>query len=130
MGLMRLFSTGKSDSEKSRDTIQWISLENKEQLEEILKRSTDIPQVIFKNSTTCGISGMARRSFESHNSTCENKAEFHLLHIQHNRELSHEIASRLGIRHESPQVLIIKNGRVVHHASHGLISGISLSEWI
>ncbi len=130
MGLKRFFSTGKTTSEKRRDTIPWIPLEKEEQLEEILNRSSTIPQVIFKNSTTCGISGMARRAFESNNSSQVDKVGFYLLHIQYNRELSNEIAYRLGIRHESPQILVIKDGRVVHHDSHGQISGISLSEWI
>ncbi|NER11089.1 bacillithiol system redox-active protein YtxJ [Muriicola jejuensis] len=125
-----LFKSGNDSSEGSRKEFNWIPLEEEDQLEKITKRSATVPQVIFKNSTTCGISGIVRRTFETQHASVEGKADMYLLHIQHQRQLSSEVSRLFGIRHESPQLLIIKNGKVVHHTSHGQISYTDLSDWV
>ncbi len=130
MGLRSLFKSGNDSSEGSRREVNWIPLEEDGQLEEIIQRSETVPQVVCKNSTTCGISGMVRRTFETQHASAEGKADLYLLHIQHHRQLSSEVSGLFGIRHESPQLLIIKNGQVVHHASHGQISYTDLSDWV
>ncbi len=130
MGFRSLFNSGKGSSETDRKGVRWIPLERKEQLKGITGRSDEVLQVIFKNSLTCGVSGMVRRSFETNLSIPEGKADLHMLHIQDNRELSDEVSRAFEIRHESPQLLLIKNGKVVHHASHGQISFVDLTEWV
>jgi bacillithiol system protein YtxJ len=73
---------------------------------------------------------MALRSFEAQYNLISEQADLYMLHIQHNRPLSNEIAQRFQVRHESPQLLIIKNGSVVKEASHGAISEVSIEKYL
>jgi len=73
--------------------------------------------VIFKHSTSCAISMMAKRKFESSWET-ESKISVYYLDLIRYRNISNEIAIRYDVRHESPQVLAIVNGKCIYHASH------------
>ncbi|QBA64353.1 bacillithiol system redox-active protein YtxJ [Muriicola soli] len=130
---MGVFNWWKGTDEKESeqlDKAKWNPLETESQLEEIIHRSGERTQIIFKNSTSCGISGMVKRSFEANYPLRPGQAELHLLHVQYNRELSHAIAREFEVRHESPQLLVIKNGNVVKHASHGSINDVSLEDYL
>ena len=81
-------------------------------LEQLLSRSHNAPVILFKHSSTCPISSAAYRQMS------QVEADVSLVVVQRARDLSNEIASRTGIRHESPQVIILKNGEVVWSASH------------
>ncbi|MGM9988870.1 MAG: bacillithiol system redox-active protein YtxJ [Bacillaceae bacterium] len=82
--------------------------------------------IIFKHSVTCDISAMAYDAFHSFMETCQVPA--YMLFVQDSRELSNEIASHYGIKHESPQVLLVKDGKVVWHTSHWNIKEEALKE--
>lgn len=82
------------------------------ELEDLLVRSNEQPVILFKHSTTCPISARARREMEKVN------AEVALVVVQHARALSNEVAARTGIKHESPQVFVVRNGSPAWHASH------------
>jgi bacillithiol system protein YtxJ len=128
MGLFDLFKKNETVSTDKKSRIAWIPLISAEQLDTLVSKSGKRPQLIFKNSTTCGISSMALRSFEARYDLNTEQADLYMLHIQHNRPLSNEIAQRFRVRHESPQLLIIKNGSVVKEASHGAIAGVSIEK--
>jgi len=81
-------------------------------LEQLLARSKDVPVILFKHSTTCPISGAAYEQMS------KVKADVSLVVVQRAREVSNEIATRTGIRHESPQAIIFRNGHAVWNASH------------
>ena len=81
-------------------------------LESLFTLSHSQPVIIFKHSTTCPISSAAHRQMSRVG------AEVSLVVVQSARDVSNEIASRTGIRHESPQVIVLKNGEVVWSASH------------
>ena len=130
MGLFNLFKSGEEFSTRSDKGLEWVLLETEEEFEKLKMRSAERPQIIFKNSTACGISGMVLRSFESQYSSARKEADLHLLHIQYNRELSNLVSRSLGIRHESPQLLILRGGEVVAHASHSGITNIDLEEYL
>lgn len=130
MGLFDLFKKQETSSESKQGGVQWSSLSSEEDLDKLIDRSSGKPQCIFKNSTSCGISSMVLRSFEAQYDLNPEQADFYLLHIQHNRPLSNEIAQRFNIRHESPQLLIIKNGQVVRNASHGAITEVSIAQYL
>lgn len=83
-----------------------------EALEQALARSNDAPVVLFKHSTTCPISSAAYRQMS------QVKVDVSLVIVQSAREVSGEIASRTGIRHESPQAIVVRNGEAVWSASH------------
>jgi len=130
MGLFDLFKRNETASTEKKSRIPWIPLISADELDTLVSRSIKRPQLIFKNSTSCGISSMALRSFEAQYDLDSEQADLYMLHIQHNRPLSNEIAQRFQIRHESPQLLIIKNGSVVKDASHGAISEVSIEKYL
>ncbi|MEO6917044.1 MAG: bacillithiol system redox-active protein YtxJ [Chitinophagaceae bacterium] len=99
--------------------MNWINLTTKEQLEQIREKSTEKPQVIFKHSTRCSISSMAKSRLERGNQP--EGMDFYYLDLIAQRELSSTVAEDFAVSHESPQILIIKNGNCVYDASHSAI---------
>lgn len=95
---------------------------SKQGLEELIKRSNKEPVVIFKHSTTCPISAGAYSELTRLN------GDVALIEVQNARELSREIAALTGINHESPQVIILRQGQAVWHASHWTITAEKITE--
>lgn len=83
------------------------------ELDELFTQSANNPVILFKHSLTCPISHAAYE--EMSNLT---KEEVSLVIIQDARPLSSEIETRTGIRHESPQVFVVSDGKIAWHASH------------
>ncbi len=93
-----------------------------ESLEKLITSSEQQPIVIFKHSTTCPISAAAYAEMEQF------EGEVALVEVQTARELSQAIERRTGISHESPQVLILSNGKVVWNASHWRIKAEAVAK--
>ena len=87
------------------------------ELDEAVRHSYDRPIVIFKHSATCGTSAMAFEEMEEL-IALEPAAEVFVVAIPFGRAVSNEIARRFGVRHESPQVLVVRDGGIAWHASH------------
>ncbi|MFZ2284800.1 MAG: bacillithiol system redox-active protein YtxJ [Lutibacter sp.] len=121
MGLFDNFlkSAGK---EESSIKIKWLPLNDKSQLEDIIKISSDKPVLIFKHSTRCGISRMVLKNFESDYDIPETEMDLYFLDLLNYRSLSQDISAKFSVRHQSPQVLVIKNGEVIYNDSHYYIS--------
>ncbi len=131
MGIFNnLFSSKNTNSEEQKDQLTWIPLTSVDQLIEIEQNSCKRPQIIFKHSTTCGISSMVLRSFRSTYFLEENQADLYFLDLQRYREVSNEVANKFQVYHQSPQLLIIKSGIAVAHESHGGITSLNLSSYI
>lgn len=96
-----------------------MDLTSGSQLDLLDESSKTRPMLIFKHSTTCSISRTAldrlQRSWTDADGTAY---EPYLLDLHRHRAVSNAVVDRYGIAHESPQVLVIKNGRCVHDASH------------
>lgn len=90
----------------------FIKLSTREELDELFERSSEQPVFLFKHSLTCPISAGV---FEIVSGI---DTDVHLVVVQHSREISNEIAVRTGVRHESPQAIIIRNETPIYHASH------------
>jgi bacillithiol system protein YtxJ len=105
--------------------MNWHPINTIEQLEQIKSASFITPQVIFKHSTTCSISRMALDRFER--AATPEKVDFHYLDLLNYRAISNEIASFFQVHHESPQVILIKNGECIYDESH---YGIMMDELI
>ena len=90
----------------------FVKLTDLGSFEEIAIRSKERPVVIFKHSLTCPISAAA------YDRMLAFEGEVQLLEVQRSRELSREIEDRLGVVHESPQIIVLRNGQVVWNASH------------
>ncbi|WP_282111756.1 bacillithiol system redox-active protein YtxJ [Maribacter stanieri] len=131
MGLFGgLFGNSKSDDGNASSDIPWISLNTIGQLKDIKEASNNRPQVIFKHSTSCGISRMVLNMFKSSYGLENGQMDLYFLDLLANRDVSNAVASEFGVMHQSPQMLIIKNGVVVIHDSHGAISDIKLEHYI
>lgn len=103
--------------------MNWIPLTNEKQLEEVVVNSNTVPQVIFKHSTRCSISSMAKNRLDKKDAP--NGINFYFLDLIQYRNLSNRIAREFSVTHQSPQVLVIENGKCVYHESH---SGIHFDE--
>ncbi|MCY1494536.1 hypothetical protein D3C87_68960 [compost metagenome] len=120
---------GNSDESESKDTNQnslnWNALTELKQLDSIVEESEEKPIVIFKHSTRCSISRMALKNFEREYSD-ENVASLYFLDLLSHRDVSNEIAQRFHVIHQSPQLLLIKNGQSVYDVSHSEIDAEAL----
>ena len=105
--------------------MNWILLKDEAGLEAIKAKSAQHPQIIFKHSTRCGTSSMIKNRLER--AKIPGELSFHFLDLIAYRLLSNRIAENFGIEHESPQVLLIKNGECVYDESH---IGISMDDII
>ncbi|HUR11581.1 MAG TPA: bacillithiol system redox-active protein YtxJ [Flavitalea sp.] len=103
--------------------MNWIPLHSEQQLEEIKVKSTSRPQVIFKHSTRCSISAIAKSRLDKENAPAT--YDFYFLDLISYRNLSDKIAEFFKVYHESPQVLVIRNGACIYDESH---MGISMKE--
>lgn len=99
--------------------MNWNTLVNDEQLDTLTTRSSEVPQVIFKHSTRCSISSMVKGRLDREKDPAG--VEFHSLDLISYRALSNRIADQFGVQHESPQVLLIRNGKCIYHESHTAI---------
>lgn len=97
------------------------------ELEQALARSSSQPIVIFKHSPTCGISAQAHESISEWLAASAPAAAFYVVPVQASRALSNELTKRFGIRHESPQAMLIDHGRVVWHGSHYRATATSIA---
>ncbi len=98
--------------------IQWNALTSEGQLEEIVAQSYTVPCLIFKHSTTCNISTMAKARFEKGwDFKSEDMKPFYL-DLKSFRDVSNAVAEKFDVYHESPQVLLIRNGECTYDASH------------
>ncbi|SDS52342.1 bacillithiol system protein YtxJ [Formosa sp. Hel1_31_208] len=126
MGFLKnIFGTSEPKEEK---LLPWQALTNIDQLKEIEKRSMTKTQVIFKHSTRCGISSMAMNQFVSAYNLDAN-IDLYYLDLLSYRDVSHETGYKFQVIHQSPQLIVIKNGITVAHASHGSINDIDLNRF-
>ncbi|WP_040253793.1 bacillithiol system redox-active protein YtxJ [Psychroserpens mesophilus] len=116
---------GSSEPKEEKD-LPWQALTEVSQLDEIEKRSITRTQVIFKHSTRCGISSMVMNQFVNMYDLDAN-LDLYYLDLLSYRDVSNEAGYKFQVMHQSPQLLIIKNGVTVAHASHGAINDIDLS---
>ena len=98
--------------------IQWIPLSSEGQLEDIVQQSNDVPCLIFKHSTRCSISSMAKSRLEKSWDFSADDIKPYYLDLIAFRDVSNAIVEKFGVYHESPQALLIRNGECTYDASH------------
>ena len=111
-----------ANQNRSKSSISWRPLTRTDQLADILNLSYEQTVLVFKHSTRCIISSMVLRSLESSSEELSTLGAWYYLDLIANRECSNEVAEQFGVVHQSPQLIIIKNGTVVWDASHQAIS--------
>ena len=132
MGLFnKLFGdSARSDEPKKEESTPWINLTSMEQLDEIVERSKTKVQFVFKHSTRCGVSRMVINQFKKGYPLSESDADLYYLDLLNYRSISGDIAEKFQVMHESPQLLVIKNGVVVAHESHSAINNMELRKFV
>lgn len=121
----------KNESEvKEEKSVPWLRLTRLEQLSEIKEQSKGKPVAIFKHSTTCGISKMALRNFERAYTLTDEQMKLYYLDLKAFRDVSDEVGYTFQVIHQSPQLIVIKNGVAVAHASHHSIRAEELQKFI
>lgn len=128
MSLFKNMFGGSGEPEKESN-MAWRALTDLGQLNEIVNESTEKPVVIFKHSTRCSISRMALRQFEQEFDLEEKVVPYYLDLLEH-RDISNEIANRFGVYHQSPQLILIKDGKAIYDSSHESIDAIKLVDFI
>ena len=103
--------------------MDWKELREENELQEIITKSAVRPQVIFKHSTRCSISSVAKGRLDREQAPYN--TDFYYLDLVRYRSVSNKIADVFGVHHESPQVLVIKDGQCVYDESH---MGIRMDE--
>lgn len=123
---------GLFDSFLSNNSKNWPGpkLENIDQLNTIVEASFLKPQLIFKHSTRCSVSRFVLNEFKS--GYCFSEVDFtaYFLDLLSYREISNAVAHQFDVVHQSPQLLIIKNGKAVAHASHENVNKIILTDFL
>ncbi len=91
---------------------QFFRIDDRAALDGLLADSKQKPVIVFKHSNACSISSRAYREME------KVEAQVNILEVQSAREISRELANLTGVRHETPQVIVLRDGKAVWNASH------------
>lgn len=106
--------------------MNWKPLTEESQLSELLQESFETPVVIFKHSTRCPISSMAKARLDG--KTPPENVPFYFLDLIAYRSLSNAVASTFKVHHESPQVIVLRNGEATYEESHNGIRMDDIAE--
>ncbi len=105
-----------------------VPLSDLAELEAAIAESCERPVLLFKHSRTCGISCEALDELQTHVDRTASTAAYKLITVQSHRGLSDAAATRFGIRHETPQAILLRDGRPVWNASHFRITASNLDK--
>ena len=125
-----IFGENKTE-EKQNEQVEakFFTLNKIEQFDEIDEISHTKPVVLFKHSTRCIISRTVLKQFDADFQFPEEKIDWYLLDLLNHRDLYNEIASRYNVIHQSPQIIVIRNGKAVFNESHDGISVYDLKQF-
>ncbi len=99
--------------------MNWSELQSVDTIDQIIDESNSRPIIIFKHSTRCSISAASLDRLERRWDQAEmNQVKTYFLDLIRFRDVSNAVAEKLNVRHQSPQVIVLRNGKVVHDASH------------
>lgn len=118
---MGFFGFGSKRAE-DKSSVNWFPLKASEELDQLIQKdSFEKPVMLFKHSTRCSISSMAMNRLENYWDIDEAAIQPVYLDLIAYRDLSNKIAADLGVMHQSPQILIVKDGKCTYQASHSQI---------
>lgn len=103
---------------KINNSMKWKNLNSINDLESALEASHNQPVALFKHSTRCSVSLMAKKTVERF---WDLDIDAYYLDLIAHREVSNTIADQLSIQHQSPQMILVKDGKAIYNASHGSI---------
>nr|WP_315210629.1 bacillithiol system redox-active protein YtxJ [uncultured Flavobacterium sp.] len=127
MSFFKNMFNSSEEKDSNENKINWNELTDLGQLSEIIEISNEKPVAIFKHSTRCSVSRMALKQFENEFNSSDKVTPYFLDLIAH-RDISNEIANRFGVTHQSPQLILIKEGKAVYNVSHSDIDAEELDK--
>ena len=130
MGIFNKLFSDKDNKVNASSSISWNELTELKQLNEIATESNEMPVLIFKHSTRCAISRMALKQFEQEYDIDADTVKPYFLDLLEHRDISNEIANRFNVVHQSPQLILIKEGNAMYTTSHSDISAEEVKERI
>ena len=107
--------------------MNWKTLESLEDLQNAINDSNKEAIVLFKHSTRCSVSTMAKKSVEHF---WDLDIDAYYLDLLAHRNVSNAIADQLSVQHASPQLILVKDGKALYHASHGQINVDDLDAYL
>lgn len=125
MSFFKNMFNSSEEKHSNENKINWNELTDLGQLNEIIAGSNEKPVAIFKHSTRCSVSRMALKQFENEFNSSDKVTPYFLDLIAH-RDISNEIAHRFGVTHQSPQLILIKEGKAIYNVSHSDIDAEEL----
>lgn len=114
----------------SEENTVWNMISSNQEIEQMLEKSHTRTQIVYKHSPSCGVSYFALRNLNDPNLLENDELDFHLIDVIYDRAVSKAFAEKMGIRHESPQIFVIKNGKVLWHDSHNSVHAKNVLEHI
>jgi bacillithiol system protein YtxJ len=127
MSFFKNMFNSSDDKDLNENKINWNELTDLGQLNEIIAISNEKPVAIFKHSTRCSVSRMALKQFENEFNNSDKVTPYFLDLIEY-RAISNEIATRFGVTHQSPQLILIKEGKAIYNVSHSDIDAEELGK--
>ncbi|MFK7049106.1 MULTISPECIES: bacillithiol system redox-active protein YtxJ [Flavobacterium] len=112
------------------ETQKWHSIKTEREVLDIIEKSYHKPQVIFKDSVTCGISAFAKERLTNGFNLIENICDFNYLDLLAYRSVSNFIATTLDVIHQSPQIIVLIDGKVIYRDSHHTIEAQKIADKI
>lgn len=107
-----------SKSSAPISSFPWKEVTSIEEFNEMLNATTDKAKLFFKHSTRCSISSMALKGFEREWNVSSDDFELYFVDLIAHRDISNAIAAESHVEHQSPQVVVWRNGEVIYNASH------------
>ena len=120
---------GKSE-EKASSKLDWNYLESMEDLDNAEQISQEKTVILFKHSTRCSISRFVLKQFENTYNIPADQMGIYFLDLIEYRPISNEIANRFGVIHQSPQLIVLKDGKAVFDSSHESIDAAVLERFV
>lgn len=132
MSFLKNIFGGTTSNKKSENNeeAKFYTLNSNDEFETIDKVSHQKPVVLFKHSTRCSISRFALKRFDAEYNFTDEQMDWYLLDLLSFREVSNEITSRYNVVHQSPQIVVIKNGKAIYTASHDDIVFEDLKQFV
>lgn len=127
MSFLKNMFNSSDEKDLNESKISWNELTDLGQLNEIIALSNEKPVAIFKHSTRCSVSRMALKQFENEFNSSDKVTSYFLDLIEY-RAISNEIANRFGVTHQSPQLILIKEGKAIYNVSHSDIDAEELGK--
>lgn len=116
MGFLDQIFGKKEDQDHSKSL--WKKIESQKDLDAAIEKSSQQKVLIFKHSTRCFISKTVLRSFEKQMQESDKNFDYYFLDLLAYRSISNEIESRFDVVHQSPQLIVLENGKAIYNASH------------